>query len=361
MVALRPGPVAPVILGLAGTYLRPDEKAYIQARQPLGFLLFARNIENPEQVRELCADLSELSTASPPLIAVDQEGGRVQRLKFAGAMPPARAFGDWHAHDPEAALEAVKLDGLLLAAELSEVGANWVMAPVLDRAHEVTHAIIGDRSFSGDIDRIVALAGAFDEGVAEGGCWSCLKHAPGHGLAAVDSHKALPQVDASLAELENDMAPFARMAAGADFMMTAHIQYKVLDGENPATFSPSIVAMMRKDWRFNGLILADDVGMQALDGSYTSRIKRALAAGCDVAIASMSLLREGMAGTVFDEAHFAELQQAELPDLSGRARAFVEGLYLPEAPDTEKIACARDRLRALWADGPARMGYKFDL
>lgn len=361
MVAIAADKIAPLLMGVAGTVLGDAERAFIREHQPMGFLLFARNIETPEQVKALCEDICEVSAFSPPMIAVDQEGGRVQRLHFNGRLPAARIFGDWYGHNAAAALEAVRLDALLLASELRAVGANWLLGPVLDRAHDVTHAIIGDRSFSGDADTIVALGQAFMDGVTSGGCWHCIKHAPGHGLAAADSHFSLPQVDESLVEMEGDVLPFRKLAARADFMMTAHIRYMALDEDNPATFSPSILNMMRNEWGFGGLILADDVGMQALDGSYESRIERSLAAGCDVAITSLSLLREGMAGTVFDEAHFNDLQSAELPELNLFARAFLERLTLPLAPADEIVAQARARLRELWADGPARMGYKLDL
>lgn len=353
--------VRPLLHGLNGLRLTSEERAFIKDAPPLGFLLFARNIESLEQTRELCAELHELSAFKTAFIAVDQEGGRVQRVKFGGKLPPAAVLGEWWNLDREAALEGAYLDGFLLAAQLRDVGANWLMGPLLDVAQEATHAIIGNRSFSKDPEVVIALATAYARGVKAGGCLTCLKHAPGHGRAVVDSHLELPIVDANLADLQIDLAPFKAMAAQEDFLMTAHIRYPALDASLPATYSAKILQMMRDDWNFNGLIMADDVGMKALQGDYVGRVTKSLEAGCDFAITALSVLKHGMAGTMFDEENFQALCKADLPMLSGRAVAFMDSLTVPDAPTAENVGAARARMTELWADGPAGLGYPLEL
>lgn len=357
--------IRPLLHGLEGTSLTADERVFIKDAPPMGFLLFARNIASAEQTRELCAELAELSPFKTPLIAVDQEGGRVQRIKFGGKLPPAKVFGEWYSGNgmqaEAAALEGVYLDGFLLAAQLRDVGATWLLGPLIDVANAATHAIIGDRSFSENPQAVITLAKAYAKGVEAGGCLRCLKHAPGHGRAVVDSHHELPLVEVSRAELEADMLPFKTMAADEDFLMTAHIRYAALDAVEPATYSKPILEMMRREWDFGGVILADDVGMKALQGDYVGRVERSLAAGCDVAITALSVLKHGMAGTVFDSENFEALRKAELPVLNARAEAYLNSLSLPAPPGAEEVGAARARLQELWADGPARLGYTLEL
>lgn len=354
-------PVRPLLHGLAGTKLTADEKSFLRDAPPMGFLLFARNIETPEQTRDLCAELTEYTPFGQPFIGVDQEGGRVQRVKFGGKLPPAQVYGEWYVSDPKSALEAVRLNAFLLAAQLRDVNANWLLGPLVDVANDVTHAIIGNRSFSENPETVIALAKAYAEGVKDGGCLTCIKHAPGHGRAVVDSHFELPIVEASLDELQNDFKPFKAMAADEDFLMTAHIRFAALDKSEPATYSASTLKMMRDDWKFNGIILADDVGMKALSDPYVERVRKSLDAGCDVAITALSVLKHGMAGTFFDEESFAALHNEELPTLSLRAFEYLEKMRIPKSPHTDEVTENRARLKELWADGPARMGYSLEL
>lgn len=353
--------VRPLFHGLSGFTLTAEEKAFLRDAPPMGFLLFARNIESVEQTRALCEELSEFAPFGTPLIGVDQEGGRVQRVKFGGKLPPARVYGEWYNVNPEAALEAVRLNSVLLAAQLRDVGANWLLGPLIDVANSATHEIIGNRSFSEDPAVVTTLAKAYAQGVVDGGCLGCIKHAPGHGRAVVDSHFELPLVDASLEELKSDFAPFKAMAKDADFLMTAHIRFKALDEAVPATYSEKIISMMRNDWGFNGVVLADDVGMKALQGDYVERVRLSLQAGCDVAITALSVLKHGMAGTFFDEDNFKALVKADLPMLNERAYRYLDGLTIPDAPDADMVIDAKARLKELWADGPARMGYNLEL
>lgn len=352
--------VAPLMLGLRGTRLGDDEVEFIKAARPASFILFARNIESPGQVRELTARLAELSAIAAPLIAVDQEGGRVQRVSYGGKLPPMRIFGEWHDENPVAAREGTRLAALLLAAQLRDVGATWALAPCLDLAQPLTHKVIGDRAFHHDPQVVAALGRAHIEGTMQGGCFPCLKHAPGHGRAVADSHHELPVVDADADTLAADFAPFEALAEASPFVMTAHIHYsKLMDAPGPATFDPQMISMMREDWGFEGLVVADDLGMEALAGAYAERAAKALRAGCDMVITSFSKIRHGMAGTVFDEDTYRTFAKGyALPPMGARGLSKLGHLRLPPAPDAGEVEEARTTLSKLWADGPARLGYK---
>lgn len=352
--------IAPIMLGLRGPVLGDDERAFIKRVRPAAFILFARNIESPEQVRALCDDLAGASPWGFPLIAVDQEGGRVQRLTFGGRLPPMKLFGDWYAEDRDSALEGMRLAAMLLAAELRAVGATWVLAPVLDVAHPRTHAIIGDRAFHSDPEVVAALGMAHLEGTAMGGCFGCLKHAPGHGRAMADSHVELPRVEADMTALEQDMVPFKALAGVCPFMMTAHIDYPALGTNGPVTYDPMVLARLRGEFGFNGIWLADDLGMEALGGTYPERAAQALV-GCGMVITSFSKIKHGMAGTVFDEDAYKAFAASRIPPMSDDAQAVVEGLTLPPEPTPEAVEEAKAKLKALWADGPGKMGYRLSL
>lgn len=358
--------ILPVMMGVEGLRLTPAEKAWRQAHTPLSAILFSRNIESPAQVRALCEELAALAPEGVvPLIAVDQEGGRVQRLTFGGRAPAMRILGDWYGVDKEKALEATELVALLLAAQVREVGATWVMAPCVDLAFAETHAIIGDRSFGADPATVTALAAAHLRGTAAGGCLPCLKHAPGHGRATADSHVELPRVEAGWDGLRADMAPYAALAKQVPFVMTAHVAYAGLGEEGPATYAKGLWERLRAKWDFGGLLLADDLGMQALGGSYDERAVRALEGGCDVLITSFSKIAEGMAGTVWDRENAAVFARAveagNVPMLAPAAEEKARALVLPPPAGAEQVRAATARLHALWADGPARMGYALGL
>ncbi|MCP5405770.1 MAG: beta-N-acetylhexosaminidase [Pseudomonadaceae bacterium] len=351
--------IAPLMMGLRSQTLGQDERDFMAKVRPASAIVFARNIATPEQTRELTAALAEVLPGKVPLVAVDQEGGRVQRLTFGGRLPAAGVFGAWHDADSAAALEAVRLCALLLAAQLRDVGATWMLAPVLDVRHAETHGIIGDRAFHNAPAVVAKLAAAYVEGIGQGGCLPCMKHAPGHGRATADSHKELPKVCAPEDALRTDMQPFAALAPTMPFAMTAHVCFDAWD-DKPATCSPKVLAMMRRDWNFGGLIVADDLGMEALAGDYLQRGHAALGAGCDMVIASFSKIMHGMAGTVFDEETYrAFVEGYDLPPLNDRAAAYLDNLTLPPAPQPEQVEVARARLRALWDDGAGRMGYSF--
>lgn len=351
---------APLMVGLAGPKLTARERTLFERLRPLAFILFARNIESVEQTRALIEQLKPLCGGPVPLIAIDQEGGRVQRLKFAGSLPPARALGAWYRHAPEAALEAARLYGAVLGAEMRSVGANWLLAPVLDVAVPDTHSILASRCFSDDPVHVAALATAYKQGIAREGGVGCLKHAPGHGRTAHDSHVELPRVAADAGILEHDALPFRQMAKHSFALMTAHIHYPALDDSGaPATCSPKIIdGLFRKTWGFEGLVVADDIGMAALEGPYVQRIEASLAAGCDVAITALSALRHGMAGTIWHEDHFDELEAhaellAALPKVNAaRIRP------LPPAPAyAPEPANLRAALHVMWVSSPVAAEY----
>ncbi|MGP9822184.1 beta-N-acetylhexosaminidase [Salinarimonas sp. NSM] len=272
-----------MILGLAGTALAPEEAAFFREADPWGFILFKRNVESPGQVRALCAALREAVGRDAPIL-VDQEGGRVQRLgpPHWPAHPPAAVY---HRLDRplEEKLDLCRLGARLIAAELAAVGIDVDCVPCLDVPVPGAHGIIGDRAYA-DTPALVARYGrAAAEGLLDEGVLPVIKHIPGHGRAGVDSHLALPLVEATQEELEaSDLAPFVALA-DMPLGMTAHVVYAAFDAHAPATTSQRVIAeVIRRDIGFDGLLMTDDLGMKALAGGFDARARAALAAGCDV-------------------------------------------------------------------------------
>lgn len=280
-----PPPLA-VIFGCSGTVLSDEERGFFADVDPLGFILFQRNCNNPEQVRSLVDSLRDAVQRPSAPVLIDQEGGRVQRLKppHWRDVPAASSFADLYEIDSVRALEAVHLNSCLIARELSELGISVNCAPVLDLPQPGADLIIGDRAYGNSTVKISALALAACEGLLAGGVLPVIKHIPGHGRATVDSHKVLPYVEADIDTLaKSDFVPFKDM----NFMpwaMTAHVLYKALDEDKPATTSVKVIKMIRSDIGFDGVLLSDDLSMQALDGSLKHRTAGALAAGCDVVL-----------------------------------------------------------------------------
>ncbi|MBI4970052.1 MAG: beta-N-acetylhexosaminidase [Rhodospirillales bacterium] len=280
-------PPRALILGLAGTTLLETERRLFAEADPLGFILFARNVDSPAQVRALCGQLRECVGRADAPILIDQEGGRVQRLKppHWRAAPPAARFGDLYRQEPEQARQAARINARLLAEELRPLGLDVDCAPVLDVPIVGAHDVIGDRAFGADPTLVADLGRAAVEGFLEGGVMPIVKHIPGHGRARVDSHHALPVVYTARAELERtDFAPF-RALADAPWAMTAHVVYAAIDPDRPATSSPEVIDEIIRGWiGFKGLLLSDDLSMKALSGDLGERARAALAAGCDVAL-----------------------------------------------------------------------------
>lgn len=277
----------PAFLGLSGTTLTDAERGLIREADPAGFCLFARNVADRAQLRALTDALRNLSGRADMPILVDQEGGRVARLRppIWPEFPAASRFAALYAKAPISAIEAARVNAMMLALILAEVGINVDAAPVLDLLHPGANAIVGDRSYGADPMQVAALGGAMLDGLAAGGVAGILKHMPGHGRATADSHHALPVVDAAPGELAKDIAPFRTLAKRAPMAMTAHILFKAWDGQHPATLSATIIkTVIRGEIGFDGLLMSDDIAMKALSGSLPDRAKAALAAGCDIVL-----------------------------------------------------------------------------
>jgi len=276
-----------LIVGCAGTRLSESERRFFAAADPLGFILFGRNCRTREQVRDLVADFRAAVGRADAPVLIDQEGGRVARLKPPQwrSAPTAAAFGDLARRDLGAAREAAYLNARLIAADLADLGIDVDTLPVLDIPAAGADPIIGDRAFSDDPDIVAALGRATCEGLMEGGILPVIKHVPGHGRAMVDSHQALPVVAADVEDLKRkDFAPF-RALADMPWAMTAHVVYRAIDPDRAATVSPEVVAAVIRGFiGFDGVLLSDDISMNALSGTIGERAAAALEAGCDVVL-----------------------------------------------------------------------------
>jgi beta-N-acetylhexosaminidase len=275
------------IYGCAGPVLSPGEQAFFRDAQPWGFILFARNIASPDQVRGLVAALRDTVADAAAPVLIDQEGGRVARLVPPNwhARPPAARFGALYGEDSERAREATYLNARLIAHDLSSLGINVDCLPVLDVPVPGADAIIGDRAFSSDPSTVIDLGRAQIQGLVEGGVLPVMKHIPGHGRAGGDSHLTLPRISASAAELSaSDFVTF-RSLDTCPIAMTAHVVYESIDPQRPATTSPKVIRdVIRGEIGFDGLLMSDDLSMQALEGPMSFRAKTALFAGCDLVL-----------------------------------------------------------------------------
>jgi beta-N-acetylhexosaminidase len=275
------------ISGFAGTSLSDQERAFFAETRPCGLILFARNCESIPQLRKVAADYRDSVESDEALVLIDQEGGRVQRLKPPRwrQMPPARIYGDLYVFDPEAARAAAFASARLIADELRNAGITVNCTPVLDVPEAGAHDIIGDRAFSFDPDIVSDLGRAVVEGTLAGGVLPVIKHVPGHGRARADSHLALPEIHASPEELiAVDFRPFMALRH-APLAMTAHVLLPAFDEERPASVSPVIMSeVIRELIGLTGLVMSDDIGMEALGGPMAERAAAVIAAGCDVAL-----------------------------------------------------------------------------
>jgi beta-N-acetylhexosaminidase len=338
-------PVSALVLGCSGPALTSDERRFFQDVAPWGFILFRRNIGTPDEVRALTSELRASIGRDSPIL-VDQEGGRVQRLgpPYWPKYPAGRHYGRLHANDPVTRREIARLSARLIAHDLLDVGINVDCLPVLDVPVPGAHDVIGDRAYSLDPVTIGTLGRAAAEGLMAGGVLPVVKHIPGHGRAGVDSHLSLPVVNASIEELEAvDFVPF-KMMTDMPVAMTAHVVYTAIDPEFPATTSrKAIRRVIRGTIGYDGLLMSDDLSMQALSGTLGERAAAAFAAGCDVGLHC--------------NGDFEEMQSvaAVAPPLSGRAGARAAAAlsrirHLPEPIDVEE---ARGRLDAALATSSA--------
>ncbi len=276
----------PAIFGLTGPALTENERAFFRECDPAGYILFGRNIETRAQLRALTDDLRAIHGRDRLFICIDQEGGRVARMKPPEwpAYPPGEAFDRLYDLAPASAIEAARVNAQALGLDLAEAGITIDCHPVIDVRQPGAHDVIGDRALGSDPMRVAALGRAVLSGLAQAGVTGVIKHMPGHGRAMADSHKELPVVDASAQELETDIAAFRKLA-DAPAGMTAHVRYQAWDADNPATLSPFVIGeVIRKRIGFDGLLLSDDLDMEALSGSVPERAERAIAAGCDLAL-----------------------------------------------------------------------------
>ncbi len=274
------------IYGLEGLELTADERQFFKDFDPAGFILFKRNCGSQDQLLRLTDSLRSLSGRDDVPVLIDQEGGRVARMKPPEwpSFPAAEKFANLYRVAPSSAIEAVRANGRALALMLRSVGVNVNALPLLDLRHEGASDIIGDRSFGSDPMQVAALGRAVLDGMASAGVVGIVKHMPGHGRALVDSHKDLPVVTASAQELEVDLEPFERLSA-APMGMTAHVVYTVWDADRPASLSHVVIHdIIRERIGFDGLLMSDDLGMDALQGDFGGRAAGVIAAGCDVAL-----------------------------------------------------------------------------
>lgn len=279
----------PVILGCQGHILSDEERAFFTQSQPFGFILFRRNIADRAQLTQLVQALKSCVQHKDVPILIDQEGGRVARLYAPEwpSFPAAATFLQQCQGDITKACEQVYASHKQMAVLLKEVGVNVDCAPVADLCIPGAHDIIGDRAFGATVEQVVELANAAAKGLIDENITPIMKHIPGHGRALVDSHESLPIVEESLDVLKaQDFAIFTQLSQRGTipWAMTAHIVYTALDKHRPATLSPTVINMIRKDIGFSGLILSDDISMKALTGNYADRTKAILAAGCDVVL-----------------------------------------------------------------------------
>ncbi|MBT0957001.1 beta-N-acetylhexosaminidase [Alphaproteobacteria bacterium KMM 3653] len=273
--------IAPCILGCSGPVLTASEAAFFADAKPWGFILFARNVETPDQLRRLTADLRSAVGRDAPIL-VDQEGGRVQRLRaphWREWLPPMEQMQ--RARDP---IRAMQLRYALIAAELRDVGIDVNCAPQADLARPETHRFLRNRCYSEQLGEVIAAARACATGLIAGGALPVLKHIPGHGLGLLDSHKELPVTGADEGTLmANDFAAFKALA-DLPMAMTAHLIYSAIDPDLPATISPKVIDLIRTHIGFEGLLMTDDISMEALSGAIPDRAAAALRAGCDIVL-----------------------------------------------------------------------------
>ncbi len=294
------------IFGCQGPVLTPEERRFFAGADPWGFILFGRNVVDPGQLRRLTDSLRDTVGRDAPVM-IDQEGGRVARLRrphwreWAPALRECTGLAS-----AELRIRVMRLRYRLIAEELSEAGIDVNCAPVLDLAGEDTHAVLSNRCYGSDPAAVGAIGRAVAEGLVDGGVLPVIKHMPGQGRAPLDSHLALPEVTADRAALAADFAPF-RALADLPMAMTAHVVYRAIDPDAPATQSAAMVRLIRDEIGFDGLLMTDDISMHALSGDFGTRVARAIDAGCDIVLHCNG-----------DPAEMATVAEAA-PRLAGRA------------------------------------------
>jgi len=274
------------IYGLAGRALTEEERRFFQKANPAGFILFARNCDSAEQLRALTDSLRDLTGRADLPILIDQEGGRVARMKPPAwpSFPTGEAFARLYGVAPSSAIEAARSNARAIALTLKSAGINVNCLPLLDVRQDGAHDIIGDRALGSDPMQVAALGRAILDGMASAGVVGVIKHIPGHGRALCDSHVELPIVSASEEELQIDLEPFETLRH-APMGMVAHVVYTAWDGEQPSSVSPMVIqGIIRERIGFDGFLMSDDIGMEALSGNAGDRAAAVVKAGCDAAL-----------------------------------------------------------------------------
>jgi len=273
----------PVIFGFLSTTLSEEEEKFFKEVGPIGFILFSRNIEDKAQLKSLTDSLRQ-TMGGEVLILIDQEGGRVARLKEPHwpKYPTGQYFSDLYDQDPKKAKEELFKNFQNIAVDLNEVGINVNCAPVLDVLSPKTHDVIGDRAYGDNPKKVSDLGQVVCDALLSKDVYPIIKHIPGHGLGACDSHLELPVVEECLDDLINcDFSPFKDLK-DQKFAMTAHIKYSAIDSENCATMSKKAIDLIRNDIGFKNILMSDDLSMKALKGSFADRTKKTLESGCDL-------------------------------------------------------------------------------
>jgi beta-N-acetylhexosaminidase len=332
----------PAIFGIAGPTLSDRERAFFGEADPAGYILFGRNVESRVQLRALTDALRAIHARERLFVCIDQEGGRVARMKPPEwpCYPAGEAFDRLYDVAPASAIEAARANCEALGLDLAEAGITVDCHPVLDVRQPGAHDVIGDRALGSEPMRVAALGRAVLDGLARAGIAGCIKHMPGHGRAMADSHEELPVVEADEDALESDLEPFRRLA-DAPVGMTAHVCYTAWDRDHPATLSPFVIGeIIRERIGFSGLLLSDDLDMKALPGSVPERAEKAVAAGCDVALNCWAKLDD------------MEAIAARLPAMSEETakrldRALAGSRQNAASEDQAQLAARRDALLAL--------------
>jgi beta-N-acetylhexosaminidase len=330
------------IYGLEGLALTDEERGFFKDADPAGYILFRRNCEDRDQLRALTDDLRSLSGRNELPILIDQEGGRVARMQppVWEKFPPAWAFAELYAKAPISAIEAVMANSRALALMLRDCGINVDALPLLDVRQEGADDIIGDRALGAEPMQVAALGRAVLDGFASAGVVGIVKHMPGHGRALCDSHKDLPIVEASEEDLAVDLEPFEKLN-WAPMGMMAHVVYTVWDKDRPASQSPTVIRdIVRGRIGFDGWLMSDDIGMEALKGGFAERAAGVIAGGCDVALHCSGKMEEMVAVA------------SAVPAMTGESeerlrQAMVIAASSDDGPPFEELIAKRDELLAL--------------
>jgi beta-N-acetylhexosaminidase len=330
------------IYGFEGLELTADERAFFRDCDPAGFILFKRNCESRDQMLRLTASLRDLAGRGDVPILIDQEGGRVARMKPPEwpAFPAAERFAQLYRAAPSSAIEAARSNARAIGLMLRSAGVNVDALPLLDVRQEGASDIIGDRALGSEPMQVAALGRAQLDGLASAGVVGIVKHIPGHGRALVDSHHELPVVTASEEELQTDLEPFERLSS-APMGMVAHVVYTAWDSDRPASQSPVVIErIIRERIGFDGFLMSDDSNMNALSGSQAERAAACVNAGCDVALPCN--------GVLSDNIEIARRLGEISPDGAERlSRAMAGTMIEPEGPDFAESLATRDALLAL--------------